>query len=68
MSVLMRTPFCWMNVRPEKTFRTFYVDIEDTKHLFADWHLVRLPIEWCEYDMERPEFYSKHWTLIAKVK
>jgi len=52
----------------EKDVPHFYVDIEDIKHFFADWQIVGMPKEWCEYNMEKPEFYSKHWTLLARKR
>lgn len=50
----------------EKDVPHFYVDIEDIKHFFADWLFVESPREWCDYNIEQPEYYSKHWTLIVK--
>jgi SAM-dependent methyltransferase len=44
----------------------FYVDIYDIKNIFNDWKFVQLPKEWCEYNIDKPEFYSKHWTVILQ--
>lgn len=50
----------------EKDVPHFYVDIKDIKRFFEEWEYVKLPVEWCEYNMDKPEFYSKHWTLIVR--
>jgi 2-polyprenyl-3-methyl-5-hydroxy-6-metoxy-1,4-benzoquinol methylase len=50
----------------ERDVPHFYVNIEDIKKLFVDFGYVRLPIEWCEYKMENPESYSKHWSLLVR--
>ena len=54
------------NDATEKNVPHFYVDILDIKRLFVDWKYVKLPVEWCEYNMDDPVFFSKHWTLIVK--
>lgn len=52
----------------ERDVPHFYVDIEDIKRLFTDWSFENMPVECCEYNMNQPEYYSKHWTLMATLK
>lgn len=46
----------------------FYVDIDDIKKLFSDWNYEILPIEYCTYDMNNSEYFSKHWQLLISIK
>jgi 2-polyprenyl-3-methyl-5-hydroxy-6-metoxy-1,4-benzoquinol methylase len=50
----------------EKNVPHFYVDIEDIKRLFSAWNFEKHPVEWCDYNMDNPEFYSKHWSLLVR--
>jgi ubiquinone/menaquinone biosynthesis C-methylase UbiE len=50
----------------EKGVPHFYVNINDIKCLFKNWKIVGLPKEWCDYNLENSDYYSKHWTLIIK--
>lgn len=52
----------------ERDVPHFYVDIEDIKRLFVDFKFEKVPVEWCEYNMDNSEFYSKHWTLAVALK
>lgn len=52
----------------ERDVPHFYVDLEDIKRLFTDFKFVKLPVEWCEYNMDNPEYYSRHWTITAELK
>lgn len=46
----------------------FYVDIVDIKKYFVDFNFVKKPIEQAEYNMEDPEKFSKHFSLILSKK
>lgn len=53
----------------EKNVPHFYADIKDIKDIkrfFADWTFASQPKEWCECNIERPEYYSKHWALLLR--
>lgn len=42
----------------------FHVGIEDISRLFEGWKFERTPLEHCEYNLDNPEYYSRHWTLL----
>lgn len=52
----------------ERNMAHFYVDIKDIKSYFEGFDYVRLPIEQTEYNMEKPELYSKHFVMLVKKK
>ncbi len=52
----------------EKYVPHFYVDICDIKHFFADWELIQTPKEYCEYNIDNPKYFSKHWSVMLKNK
>lgn len=52
----------------ERDVPHFYVDLADIKKLFSEWSFVKTPVECREYNLEKPEYYSKHWMLMVKSK
>ncbi|HPE95566.1 MAG TPA: class I SAM-dependent methyltransferase [Bacillota bacterium] len=44
----------------------FFVDINDIIKLFSGWEFVLKPKEWCDYNMQKPEFFSKHWSMLVR--
>lgn len=46
----------------------FHAGESDIKPLLADgWTFVRMPRETCDfYDMDKPEYFSKHWQLLLR--
>lgn len=47
----------------------FHADIDDIKKIFSgDWTFEIFPVEQCEYNVEKPEFFSKHWIILLKKK
>ncbi len=52
----------------EKDVPHFYVDINDIKKLFCNWKFEITPTEYCTYDLENSQFFSKHWQmLLSKI-
>lgn len=52
----------------ERHMAHFYVDINDSRELFAAFHYVRPPVEQTEYNTDRLEAYSTHFHLLLKKK
>ena len=48
----------------ERDVPHFYVGANDLKKLFADWTFAQSPKEWCDYNLDAPEFFSKHWQAL----
>ena len=44
----------------------FYVDFQDIQTFLSGWNMMATPREWCEYNRDNPEYYSKHWTLLLQ--
>lgn len=49
-----------------KSVPHFYADIEDIRRFFSGWAFAAQPKEWCEYRIEQPEYFSRHWALLLK--
>lgn len=43
-----------------------YVDLADIKHFFKGWHLEDSLKESCVYNLEEPQCYSAHWSLMVR--
>ncbi|GMQ64400.1 class I SAM-dependent methyltransferase [Vallitalea maricola] len=52
----------------EKDVPHFYVDIEDIKKYFVHFDFINVPIEQTEYNMENPNYFSRHFNIIARKK
>jgi SAM-dependent methyltransferase len=46
----------------------FYVDIYDILRFFEDWDFLNPPLEYCRYDMVKPEYFSKHWIMLLRKR
>lgn len=46
----------------------FFVDAADITRLFAGWDFALAPKEWCDYNMQKPEFFSKHWSMLVRKR
>jgi SAM-dependent methyltransferase len=49
----------------ERDVPHFYVDIEDIKKLFSGWTFIAHPKEWCDYKIDGPNVYRRHWSMLV---
>ena len=42
------------------------IGVDDLKELFRFWEFAQPPIEFCEYNLDNTEYYSKHWSLLLR--